>query len=224
MRFLVLSLFIFSTGCVFFPDDEKSEFPGERGKKETKPRKGVEQDKETINITTNPTGTTLAEDDEKSDFSGERKETINANPTAESPSENLVFPFNVNTKHTLLLIKSSDNEKFSFSTQPSHPALKLIAGLSGTVSLQTNNGKHYLNLKSKSSNLVLHFELSVEGTTILTSNQAQVNQKDILMTSEQAILYYISSNSEIHALCLDTSDLEKIIQVRKEFPKISDCS
>ena len=201
MKIIILALFLFSTVSCIVKDD-KTQFPGERSK-----------------------------------FSGKKARVTptieNASGTASTPSptqttpstttEALFFPFQFNSHHSSILLKSSDHQKISFSAEPSNFPLSLVAGFSGTVSLNTRNGIHYLSLTPRQGNSILHFELSETGTAVKTTNQAQVRQKQILMESNKPILFYITNNSELSLLCLDTSQLEKVFTVKKELPKASEC-
>ena len=153
---------------------------------------------------------------------------INTAPVTQTTSspkaENLIFPIIPSSSHTVFLLKSSDYKKISFSAEPSVHPLSLLAGLSGTVSLKTSNGIYYLSLTPNQGNLILHFELSEAGTTVKTSDQAQVTQNQILMTSNKPILFYTTENSQVSLLCINTSGLEKILTIKKELPNTDKCS
>ena len=137
--------------------------------------------------------------------------------------ESLILPFEFNASHKSLLLKSADHKRISFSATPNTMPIRLVAGLSGTVSLKTQNGFHYLSLTPKQGSQTLHFELSESASTVETSDQAEVTQKQLLMTSSKPIVFYIQSNSEINVICLNTSGLEEVLKVVKELPDIDDC-
>ena len=199
----LLFLLSLSTNCVRF-DENDSKFSGGREKKDDrKPRLTQTH----VNIQTTETAQQVAS---------------NQNAPA-STSESLIFPIVPSANHTSFFIKSSDHQKISFSAQPDTQPLTLIAGLSGTVSLKTQNGMHHLSLTPHQGNKILHFELSETGAILATSDQAQVTQKQILIKSVQPITFYISSNSEIDVLCLNTASLEKSLKVVKELPNTEDC-
>ena len=211
MKFLLLGLFIFSISCIRLPNEEGAQFSGGREKKETRARNRVEQ---------NPEIATAEEPSPVVETVGTTEAPVNID---KSSSENLIFPFQLSSLHSSLLIKSSDHKKISFSVDPKHQPLTLLAGLSGSVSLNTSNGTHYLKLTPTNGNVTLHFELSEAGSTLQTKDKAQVSQGQVLVKSTKPILYYISSNSEISVLCLNTSGLEQIIKVVKDLPKTDKC-
>ncbi|MCZ0932878.1 MAG: hypothetical protein OXJ52_06990 [Oligoflexia bacterium] len=205
MKLISLFLvFVFTTGCVWTTEDE-SQFRGQRDKlKKPKVRSTLGEKTDIVATPSHP--------------------PVAPKPSAPAPSaESLIFPLIPSASHSSFLLKSSDHKKISFSAKPDTHPLSLIAGLSGTVSLNTQNGVHYLSLTPSQSSKILHFELSEEGTTVETSNQAQVTQGQVLMKSNQPIVFYITENSETNLLCINTTQLETVLTVTKELPDTEDC-
>ena len=203
-------LFSFAVGCVRF-NEKTSRFPGQR---EKKTHKRTRLSPTASQVTAQPADTSQVADSAVS---------ANQNTVPKSDTESLIFPFRLSAGHNSLLLKSSDNEKISFSVKPDTQPFTLIAGLSGTVSLNTQNGTHYLSLTPNQGSQILHFELSEEGSAVETSDQAKVSQRQVLMKSNKPIVFYITENSEPHSLCINTSSIEKILTVVKELPETEAC-
>ena len=183
---------------------ETNRFPGQR-EKQTHKRTRLSP---TVNQTTIQTATTPSTNQK----------------TAPKPNtESLIFPFILSEGHKSLILKSSDNEKISFSVQPETLPLTLVAGLSGTVSLKKQNETYYLSLTPHQARQILHFELSEKDSVVETSDQAQVSQSQILMKSSKPIVFYITENSEFHILCINTSSIEKSLTVVKELSSTPAC-
>ena len=196
---------MFATSCVWTKQNDNTNHPGQRSKlKKPKPRLSPKA-KTDIAVTPNNSPAPLS-------------------PSAPAPAvESLIFPIIRSASHNSFLLQSSDHKKISFSAKPNTHPLSLIAGLSGTVSLSTQNGTHYLSLTPSQGRKILHFELSEDGTTVETNNQSQVTQGQFLMKSIKPIVFYIEENSEISLLCINTTQIEKDITVIKELPKTDNC-
>ena len=194
----LLIIFIVAVNCSPPVPEQKSQFSGGREvKTETKPRKPQHTESQ-INIDASPVQTAQAAQQTKADSS--------------------LFPFRLVEQHDILLIKSSDHKRISVSALPSTQAISLIAGFNGLVSLKTKDGIHYLTLTSGQTNKSLHFELSEKDSTVETSDQATVTQNQILMKSTKPIVYYISSDSKIHKLCLNLKSSGLNLQVENDLP------
>ena len=207
-------LFVAISGCEFRYSQEKTEsnnFSGNRVKiKGKRARATPNKQKTVVKATTSP--------EQSAD-----PQTASPQDNSEPQVESLIFPFTLTSNHNSLLVKSSDNKKISFHAKPETEPISLIAGLSGTISLNTENGVHYLDLIPDKGDQTLHFELSEEGTTVEIQNQAQVSQSQILMKSNKPIVFYVKTNSEIDLLCMNTADLEERLTVVKELPDANEC-
>ena len=208
MKFILVLLL--TVGCLYNKDDEFQP-PGGRDKL-TKPKNRQSPAQTDINTDTTSQTANKPEIDTTSQTSDS------------SDNESLIFPIIPSASHTSLLLKSSDYKKISFSAKPETHSLSLVAGLSGTISLKSRNGIYHLSLTPNQGNLILHFELSETGTNVKTSDQAQVSQNQPLLTSNKPITFYITENSEINLLCINTVGLEKVLTVKKDLPNIEECS
>ena len=205
----LFSLFILFTGCNFAPE-EKNQFSGGREKMTKKRARETQENRSPAPPVVVKTTQTA-------------QPAVPGQKTSATVSESLILPFKFSAGHKSVLLKSADHKRISFSAAPNTEPVRLIAGLSGKLSLKTQNGFHYLSLTPNQGSQTLHFELSESASTVETSDQAEVKQKQLLMTSSKPIVFYIQSDSEVNVICLNTSGLEKVLKVVKELPDTADC-
>lgn len=229
----LLLLIIFSTSCIPSPEEE-SEFPGNRRQMRDKKPRGLitskVDDKPVNNLTTQVLVQNTTPSDQNKpeglDQNTTPSHTLNTEQEDTPLREDFIFPFRLTNKHSSLILKSSDHEKISFSVKPETEPLALIAGFDGKVSLKKNNGIIYLSLTphNNTTNQVFYFELNEKESLVEVEDKSSVSEGQVLMLSPKAITWYVEENEQISVLCINTSQLEKVIEVVKELPKTEQCS
>lgn len=168
--------------------------------------------------------------EEKRRFRGGR--TKKENPTKrskrtvikENSIESLGFPIIINTTvHSDLSITSSDNEKMSIAVEPSEKPMKVVAGMSGQLSLSTENGVHTLILSSSTISEVIYLELTEENTELKVSNGVSVNLTQVLAHTTNPLIFYVKKNEELTVICFPIETLAQKINVKKNFADHKDC-
>ena len=146
-------------------------------------------------------------------------------PVSDSSKESLIFPFVLSSDHNALVFESIDNSayKASISAKPEEKPVRLVSGFSGRLSITTNNGLHTLTISSPTNNKVLYFELSEENTTLMSSNEVDVKQKQILAETTKPVAFYVKENGELTVLCFSFDNLSQKINMVKNFPEHPEC-
>ena len=138
-----------------------------------------------------------------------------------SEPESFVFPFLVDKEQlSSMSVSSSDNIQFRFSGTGG--PLTLLASYSGLVSLE--EGQLILS-PSELPDYKLYFQFQQEGSTISTSHQAQVKQKQLLLKSSAPIVVYVTYKGTKYETCFNLEGVAEHITVNKDLPvEQPDCS
>ena len=130
-------------------------------------------------------------------------------------SESFVFPFLVDKEQlTAMSVSSSDNIKFQFSATGG--PLTLLASYSGLVSL--SEGLLVLS-PAQLPDYKLHFEFEQASSTVSTSNQAQVRQKQLLLKSTGTVGVYVTYQGTQYETCFNLAGVAEHITVNANLPE-----
>jgi len=153
------------------------------------------------------------------------KKRDNRPEVRENSIKNLGFPIMINpTVHRDLSITSTDNKKMYISVEPSEKPMEVVAGMSGQLSLSTENGVHTFILSSSTSSKAIYLELTEENTRLKVINDvSSVNQTQVLAQTTSPLIFYVKENEELTVICFPIEVLEKTINVKKGFADHPDC-
>ena len=147
-------------------------------------------------------------------------------PSPAAPAkERLIFPARLKTGHSALSLASNDNSAFKMiiSAEPQSLPVSLIAGLSGTVSISTNEGSHILILSSPKNNKTLYFELNEGASNLMASDSQNVSQGQVLAETTMPLVFYAKENGELTAICPSFDELEQNLKLINSFPSHPNC-
>ena len=134
----------------------------------------------------------------------------------ETKPEGLIFPLDL-TDHEELHIDPKD-DKIQLTVTPKETPLRLIAGWSGSISLETKNSSHNLTLYSSQHNKKIHFILSEKDTTLKVSAGQSVQQGELLAETTHPILFSVSRDEHATNICLSVKNLSTKIKVFNNLP------
>ena len=155
--------------------------------------------------------------DESRDTDDEEPQGEQIKATPSNKPKDLIFPLDL-THHRELHILGQNDSQIQLSVRPKEKPLRLLAGWSGQVSIETENSAITLTLYSSRHNKSIHYILSEADTTLQASDGQSVQQKDILAETTHPLIFSISHEGDPTPICLSVNNLSQKIKVVENIP------
>ena len=147
----------------------------------------------------------------------------------EKEEETLIFPVlpeRIDSEQVTLYLDQigEDYKKVSISAKPDGEQLRLIAGLSGHLSLDTVDKDIYTFTIKSLHKKNLYFELHEKYSIFAVAAGTEVAQKEVLAVTVKPIVFYVKENGDLSVLCLSVDSISPEVKVINNFPRHPACN